>query len=261
MSELKKCTKCDLEQPLSFYHPTKQTLSGISNQCKKCVNKVKQESKKRRKLGLPDARVKNAGTLQKCTQCNLHKSVEDFHIYPKNGKPRAECKECHSKRHKLKYLKNKDKILIKNSEWRSQNKERMTELMAKWRFENPDKNAKLVKKQREKDAQDPLKRLAKCLRQRLLYGLQGKTKNLKSLEYLGCSIEELKEHLEKQFTEGMSWENRGIKGWEIDHIVPVSQFDLSNEDDIHKCCHYTNLQPLWKIDNLKKSNKTIEKIS
>ena len=76
-----------------------------------------------------------------------------------------------------------------------------------------------------------------------------------SLEYLGCSIEELSEHLEKSFTGIMSWENHGVFGWHIDHIRPVSSFDLSKEDDVKTCFSYKNLQPLWWEDNLKKGNK------
>jgi hypothetical protein len=65
-------------------------------------------------------------------------------------------------------------------------------------------------------------------------------------------------HLESQFKEGMSWSNYGkqkdnrLDSWEIDHIIPISTFDLTDEDQQRKCWHYTNLQPLWAIDNLQK---------
>jgi hypothetical protein len=77
-----------------------------------------------------------------------------------------------------------------------------------------------------------------------------KNKNLSLPEYLGCSIEELKSHLESLFTPGMSWENYGKYGWHIDHIVPISIFDLTNPEELRKACHYTNLQPLWWRDNI-----------
>ena len=70
---------------------------------------------------------------------------------------------------------------------------------------------------------------------------------------MGCSYEFLKEHLEKQFVDGMSWENRSE--WHIDHIIPLSS--AKNEDEIYKLCHYTNLQPLWAIDNIKKGKKLL----
>lgn len=80
----------------------------------------------------------------------------------------------------------------------------------------------------------------------------------KTLELLGCSIIEFKEHLEKQFKEGMNWNNHKKFGWHIDHIIPTSSFDLSKEEEQKKCFHYINLQPLWWYDNLEKSNKILE---
>jgi len=68
-----------------------------------------------------------------------------------------------------------------------------------------------------------------------------------------CTMEELKIHLEAKFTEGMSWENHGE--WHLDHIKPCCSFDLKNEEEQKKCFHYTNLQPLWAVDNLSKGGK------
>ena len=76
-------------------------------------------------------------------------------------------------------------------------------------------------------------------------------KKNKTILYIGCSLEELKLHLEKQFKPGMTWENHGE--WHIDHIIPLAS--AKTEEDLYKLNHYTNLQPLWAIDNLKKSNK------
>ena len=53
----------------------------------------------------------------------------------------------------------------------------------------------------------------------------------------------------------MAWENYGLKGWHVDHIIPISFYDLTNEDEVKKACHYSNLQPLWWQDNLEKGNK------
>ena len=61
----------------------------------------------------------------------------------------------------------------------------------------------------------------------------------------------LKEHLESQFIDGMGWDNR--VEWHIDHIIPLSS--AKTEDELYRLCHYTNLQPLWAEDNLKKGNK------
>ena len=72
----------------------------------------------------------------------------------------------------------------------------------------------------------------------------------KSVSLLGCSIEQVRTHLEKQFSEGMTWENHGE--WHIDHIKPCVAFDLSKEEEQRECFHYSNLQPLWAKDNIRK---------
>ena len=74
---------------------------------------------------------------------------------------------------------------------------------------------------------------------------------------LGCTLGELKTYLEEKFEVGMTWENHGE--WHIDHKRPLCTFDLSNREDFLKACHYTNLQPLWRKDNLEKGKKYYDK--
>lgn len=70
---------------------------------------------------------------------------------------------------------------------------------------------------------------------------------------LGCTIGQARRHIEKQFKDGMSWTNHGV--WEIDHIMPLSLFDLTKFEEQKKAFHFTNLQPLMKEENRKKANK------
>jgi len=93
-------------------------------------------------------------------------------------------------------------------------------------------------------------RLRCNLRTRLWQALRGNYKSGSAVRDLGCSIEELKYHLESQFQEGMSWDNYGE--WHIDHIKPLASFDLSDHKQLLGACHYTNLQPLWAEENIKK---------
>lgn len=99
-------------------------------------------------------------------------------------------------------------------------------------------------------------KLCKTLRNRLRDVLKNDRKLGLAVRNLGCTIEELKRHLEDQFQEGMTWDNWGE--WHIDHIIPLSSFDLSDREQLLKACHYTNLQPLWAKYNILKSNSKDE---
>ena len=74
-------------------------------------------------------------------------------------------------------------------------------------------------------------------------------------ELIGCTVTELRQHLEDQFTNGMDWDNYGRNGWHIDHIRPCASFDLSDPYQQRQCFHYSNLQPLWEADNIRKGAK------
>jgi len=78
-------------------------------------------------------------------------------------------------------------------------------------------------------------------------------RNHTHMELIGCNQNELKEHLEKNFKDGMSFDNYGE--WEIDHIKPISLYNLDDTAEMLECFNYKNLQPLWKIENRKKGNK------
>ena len=112
---------------------------------------------------------------------------------------------------------------------------------------------------RERKRIDPAFKLAENMRVRVNSALrcQNTSKNQRTMELVGCTPEFLRSHLESLFTEGMTWDNYGVKGWHVDHILPCASFDLTKEEDQKKCFHYTNLQPLWWFDNLKKSDKIL----
>ena len=68
-------------------------------------------------------------------------------------------------------------------------------------------------------------------------------------------------YLESKFQTGMTWENHTHNGWHIDHIIPISKFDLTDEAQMKKACHYTNLQPLWAGDNFRKHAKILSEVT
>lgn len=110
-----------------------------------------------------------------------------------------------------------------------------------------------------KECSDTHNKIIKTLRRRFKESVgrikKGSSGSKESLKLLGCTLLEFKKHIETQFEDWMTWDNHGQYTWHIDHIIPVSSFDLTNEEEVKKCFHYTNLQPLHWEANLKKSNR------
>jgi hypothetical protein len=102
---------------------------------------------------------------------------------------------------------------------------------------------------------DILFKLGQDARTRLRIFLKQKKfkKTSSTFKLIGCTPKELAAHLEKKFKPGMTWDNHSFYGWHIDHVIPLDS--AKNEEDVKRLCHYTNLQPMWASDNLKKSNK------
>lgn len=102
-------------------------------------------------------------------------------------------------------------------------------------------------------------KIKRNLRSRIIKLL--KSTNVKKMyhtfELIGCSPDEFKKHIEKQFTDGMTWDNYGE--WHIDHIIPCFTFNLLEEDEQFKCFHYSNQRPLWAKDNLSRSRNEFKK--
>ena len=141
-------------------------------------------------------------------------------------------------------------------EYRLKNRDRIREVNRAWGKKNIKRILKYAKNKRETDIQF---RIRESIRNRINSAIvyQKTTKQGSSLKLLGCSIQNAKEHLEKQFKEGMSWENYGHKTWHIDHILPCASFDLTDPEQQKKCFHYTNLQPLWAKENISKGKRII----
>jgi hypothetical protein len=95
------------------------------------------------------------------------------------------------------------------------------------------------------------------IRNRIYYALSSATvsKMQGTADLIGCTIEELRQHLEAQFINSMNWNNYGRTGWHIDHIRPCASFDLTDAEQQRQCFHYTNLQPLWAAENIRKGAK------
>lgn len=133
---------------------------------------------------------------------------------------------------------NKDKLAKRLKEWRARNKERIRSYKREYERErNKTPEAKI-----EKSARTALLRAVKG----------GAMKEKRSIEYFGCTKQFLKDHIARQFKPGMSWENHGLFTWHIDHIRPIAYFDMKDPAQVAEALHYTNLQPLWASENIRK---------
>lgn len=114
----------------------------------------------------------------------------------------------------------------------------------------------LTAKRMDRMKKDPQFKLITSLRIRLNKALKRNQKVGSAIDDLGCSVDFLKSYLESKFKPGMTWENhgKGVGKWNVDHIKPLSRFDLTKECEIRQACQYTNLQPLWSQENLRKGN-------
>lgn len=123
-----------------------------------------------------------------------------------------------------------------------------------WRDKNKNRH---IETSRAYDAYqlmtNPQRRIAKNLRNRLRKAMLGKTRGVSAVGDLGMSIAAFRLYFETLFSDGMGWENYG--DWHIDHIRPLDAFDLTDLDQAKAACHFTNLQPLWALENMKKANK------
>tara|TARA_B110000240_G_C13406404_1_gene413293 strand:+ start:64 stop:1056 length:993 start_codon:yes stop_codon:yes gene_type:complete len=202
-------------------------------------DKINEYRRKWREINKDELKPKR----QKYLEENKEKISELRNIYKKKNKDKIKETDKIYREKNSKHLSEKKKIWLKeNQEW-----------VIKYREENRNRINKVSKKRnKERRKTDHLYKLRNDISTliRMTFKYNGYKKNTKSAKILGCSFEELKYHLEKQFTEGMSWDNRGK--WQIDHIIPVAS--AINEEELFKLNHYTNLQPMWGKENIKKSD-------
>lgn len=168
-------------------------------------------------------------------------------------------KEAISARRKAKYQQEKELIKQKQRDYRSKDpqryRERHNKVQKKWRAENKDRVRAIYRRHMNKKRKTDVLFWLKCtVRERIACALsrQSSRKSDRTIALVGCSVAELARHLEARFLPGMTWENRGIKGWHIDHVIPIAKFDLKDPEQQSAAFHYTNLQPLWAKDNQRK---------
>ena len=131
-------------------------------------------------------------------------------------------------------------------EWKKAHKPYVRSAWRKWMANHPE----ITKKRNAR--RDPVEAL---LRSRVNAALRGNRKGGHYLELIGCTAVFLRNHLESLFLPGMTWENRGVHGWHVDHVVPLSWFPMHDPEWQKVAFHFSNLQPLWATQNRKKGNR------
>ena len=218
---MKKCSRCKNLKPFKSFAKSKTSVDGYRYICLDCNNGITQRWRKANKEKL-------------------------------------------SKLDKIYRMKKKDKIKNRQQEWRKQNREKDIAYRRKYyeikrllRIKNEEKLLATPEKKAEKLRAAINEKLTNSIRCGIYKALRG-NKNGRHWETIaGYTLKKLKKHLEKQFKDGMTWENYGRNGWHIDHIIPKSVFNyIDTEDyDFKRCWRLSNLQPLWESDNIRKQAK------
>jgi len=178
---------------------------------------------------------KDTGIIKKkCSTCGINKELNEFYKFKKTT---SKCKQCQRAYSKSYRINNKEKVKTYNTNYKKENKEELKKY-----------NTAYLKNRYNTDTDY---KLSCILRNRLNKALKGNYKSGSAVRDLSCTIDELKSYLESLFQPSMSWENYGK--WHIDHKKPLDSFDLTDRKQLLEACHYTNLQPLWAIDNLRKN--------
>lgn len=231
--------------------------------------------------------------MKSCIKCKNVFEVNPTNFYKcrtsKDGFD-SKCKNCKKEYDKNYTLSNKEIRYAKCREWNKLNKEKLEESTQNWIQNNQERHKEIKKKAFKKHMSNPENKNKRreydrgYVKQKRQNNVEYKIKDsvgsminyhLKekkiesTIEYLGCSVGGYLEYLENMFLQEMSWENYGII-WEIDHKMPLSTFDLTQEENIYKAFNYQNTQPLFKtteiaesfgytnqIGNRNKSNKII----
>lgn len=190
--------------------------------------------------------------MKKCCTCKILKELNEF---CKDNKQRDKlnltCRSCI----KISRDKYKHKHIAQKKTYREKNKGHKAEYDLIYREQNKEKIKQHKINWELKNKNNIIHRIKRNLRRRIHHVIKDNCKSDHTMNLLGCSVEEFKSYLESKFHSGMTWNNYGLgkDKWHIDHIRPCCDFDLSKPEEQKICFHYTNMQPLWETDNLKKS--------
>jgi hypothetical protein len=263
MEENRICKQCGVEKPITQFSKSQVHHGGHIPVCKECKN-WNHRSPKSKEKEQTKWRLLAIG-LKYCPNCNTLKNVNEFALNGvHNDGLRAYCKKCDNERglkytqrediRKRKHEKESTREFLDNLATRRRNSEKYQSNAKKYRESSPVYSAYTQEYRKRKYV-----RIRRNISTRIWSELRlyNTTKESSFNEYLGCTTEFFMSYIQDRFTEGMSWDNwgRGSDKWHIDHIHPCADFNMFDDMEVRKCFHYTNQQPLWEPENLRKNNK------
>jgi len=214
---MKICKLCNIEKHLSEYAMQKSASDGLQNKCKACQRCYRENNKQKQDAYIKKYRAENKERIAVSVKAYSEKNSDKIAGYLASY-----------------YDRNRDSILERQKERK--------EVTAEVRM--------AYKKRRMKE--DPVYALSHRLGVLMRKALKSKgyTKSVRTAEALGCTVNQFKDHIEKQFLRGMAWDNRSL--WQLDHITPISS--AKTEQDVYTLSHMTNIRPMWAKENMLKSN-------
>ena len=231
--ETKLCSCCKLIKDVNEFHRNKSKKDGLQEYCKICRNSKSQQNKEKRKDYRKEWYLKNSEKVKSIENLRYHQNKDEINQKRKNLYNSDESIRIKVREQQKKYYENNKELFSENAKlWVKLNRVKRNEISKK--HYNEYKTLMICRRL--------IKRTLKYL---------GTEKESRTIELLGYSPSQLKETIESKFLDGMSWDNYGK--WHLDHIKPLHLSE--NEEDLLKLNHYTNLQPLWAEDNLKKNRK------
>lgn len=248
----KICTKCKIERGIDNFCKNKNKKDGLDGSCKLCAKQYREKNKEHLRQYAINYRKENPEKVKQQNKDKYAKNSEYIKEYQK--KYRRENPEKIKNLNCNYYKNNREKVERQKKEYIAQNKEKIKKYRRQYRKENKER----INDNRKKYYENNLDfKIATNLRNRIGHALRSQkcSKNNKTINLVGCSLDKLKNYLESKFKEGMTWENHNMYGWHIDHIRPCKSFDLTDPEQQKECFHYTNLQPLWWWENLSKNDK------
>lgn len=281
------CSKCNQDKDISNFHKDKQKSDGYRHECKHCRTLTKGErvkngykrkyspesienrkqyliKNKEKYLTYRENRRLKIKLTHKPKPRKIAMSAEEKRIAQCESSRRYRTKMDASKRAEAKankaewYKRNRESSLLRSKIWRTNNREHDAKTRKAYRENNKDKiRTDSTESKKKKYHSDILFKKKENIRKSIKKHLKtrGFFKIKRTHQILGCSYDNAMKHIESQFKPGMSWENNTIDGWHIDHIIPMAS--ARTVDDVIRLWHYTNLQPLWAKENIKKGAKIL----